>query len=319
MATGFTLVLFSTRPEFILPAVKAGIGAVLVDWENRGKEQRQASADTQINYDTIEDLRGVAAGTDVPVICRINRREAATDQEAGRAAGPGLDTRPLPVEEIEQAIEAGADEVLLPMVRRVEEVELALDQAGGRCGVGIMIETMAAVERAEELARLPLARAYVGLNDLAIERNSQNIFIPLVDGLLEHVRRPFRLPFGFGGLTLPDRGFPVPCRLLIGEMARLDCDFSCVRRSFHADVRGRDLAAEVPRIHDALDRAFRRPPDAIARDRDELRAAVMSWTPARSPSRTSPPASMLTGVVQPRHRIDPDRAAAPGSDRPGKP
>jgi hypothetical protein len=197
------------------------------------------------------------------------------------------------MDEIEQAIEAGADEILLPMVRTVEEVELALDQVGGRCGVGIMIETMAAAELAEELARLPLSRAYVGLNDLAIEQYSQNILIPLIDGVLERVRRPFSMPFGFGGLTLPDRGFPIPCRLLIGEMARLDCDFSCVRRSFHADVQGRDLAVEVPRIHDALDQAFRRPPDAIARDREELRAAVMSWTPATSPSRTSP-----TGVLQ---------------------
>jgi hypothetical protein len=143
-----------------------------------------------------------------------------------------------------------------------------------------MIETVAAGAVAEGLARLPLSRAFVGLNDLAIERKSQNIFIPLVDGFLGRVRRPFRVPFGFGGLTLPDRGSPIPCRLLIGEMARYDCDFGCLRRSFSADVRGRDLAVEVPRIHDALDRAFRRPPDAIARDRDELHAAITSWAPA---------------------------------------
>lgn len=289
MSERFTLVLFSTKPDFIRPAVGAGVGAVLVDWENRGKVQRQAAADTQINYDTIDDLCAVSACTDVTVICRINRRDAATEGAAELGVGAPF----LPEDEIEQAIGAGADEILLPMVRTVEEVESALDQVGGRCGVGIMIETMAAMELAEELARLPLSRAYVGLNDLAIERNSQNILIPMIDGVLERIRRPFSVPFGFGGLTLPDRGFPIPCRLLIGEMARLYCDFSCIRRSFQADVRGRDLAVEVPRIHDALDQAFRRPPDAVARDREELRAAVMSWVPARGPSRTSP-----TGVLQ---------------------
>jgi hypothetical protein len=83
---------------------------------------------------------------------------------------------------------------------------------------------------------------------------------------------------------LPDRGFPIPCRLLIGEMARLECDFSCVRRSFCADVQGRELSVEVPRIQEALDSAFRRATDAIARDRDELRSAILAWFPAKSRS-----------------------------------
>jgi len=59
MLKRFTLTLFSTRPAFIRQAVAAGIDAVLVDWEYRGKERRQASADTQINHDTLDDLRRV--------------------------------------------------------------------------------------------------------------------------------------------------------------------------------------------------------------------------------------------------------------------
>jgi hypothetical protein len=141
------------------------------------------------------------------------------------------------------------------------------------------------VKLAEELAHLPLSRVYVGLNDLAIERRYQNIFVPLIDGILERIRRSFRVPFGFGGLTLPDRGFPIPCRLLIGEMARLECHFSCIRRSFCADMKGLKLSAEVPRIYDALESASRRSPDAIARDRDELRSAILSWSAAKSRSK----------------------------------
>jgi hypothetical protein len=281
MLVRFMTILFSTDPAFIRHAVAAGVGAVIVDWEYRGKERRQAAADTQINHDTIDDLRRVRACTDALVICRINGRSEAKLGEVREPIDAEAD-EPLPAtDEIEQAIEARADEILLPMVRTVEEVELVLDQVAGRCSVGILIETPEALELVEELARLKLSRVYVGLNDLAIERHSQNIFIPLIDRTLEQIRRPFQVPFGFGGLTLPDRGYPIPCRLLIGEMARLNCEFSFLRRSFHADIQGRDLAVEVPRIHDAVSEAFRWPPDVMAQNRSELHAAISSWSQAQ--------------------------------------
>ncbi len=208
MDSNFELVLFSTNPSFIREAVAAGVDVIIVDWERTDKEKRQAFADTQINDDTVEDLRIVRKSTDALVICRVDH--------CGLGTAKG----------VEEAIEAGADEILIPMVRTVEEVVRIIDQVRGRCGVGILIETRAAVKLAEELGRLPLSRVYVGLNDLAIERGTPNIFTALVDGTVEEVRKAFHVRFGFGGLTLPDRGYPIPCRLLIGELARLKCDFS---------------------------------------------------------------------------------------------
>ncbi|MEW6231239.1 MAG: aldolase/citrate lyase family protein [Chloroflexota bacterium] len=260
MNANFALFLFSTNPIFIRQAVAAGVKGIIVDWEYIGKETRQAFADTQITRDTLDDLRRVRACTEALVICRINSYGATT------------------VEEVDQAIGAGADEVLLPMVRAVEEVERVLDQARGRCGVGILVETVAAAKIAKELACLPVSRIYVGLNDLAIERKTPNIFTAVADGTVERIRRAFHVPFGFGGLTLPDRGYPIPCRLLIGEMARLPCDFSFLRRSFHRDIQGRDLAVEIPRLLEALRRACLRSPEAIARDQSDLAQAIAAWS-----------------------------------------
>jgi hypothetical protein len=163
------------------------------------------------------------------------------------------------------------------MVRTLKEVEKVLDQVRGRCGLGILVETVAATRLVDELARLPLSRVYVGLNDLAIERGTPSIFTPLLDGTLEDIRRPFRLPFGFGGLTLPERGYPVPCRLLIGEMARLRCDFSFLRRSFYRDIQGRNPAVEIPRLLEAIRRARLRTPEAVAKDRRSLEVAIRAW------------------------------------------
>jgi hypothetical protein len=261
----FSLVLFSTEPELIRKAVGAGIDTIIVDWEYIGKEERQSSADTEINHDTLADLQRVRACTDARVLCRINSYGETTS------------------EEIEQAIEAGADEIFLPMVRSVEEVQAVLIQVHGRCSVGVLIETLDAVRIAERLTRLPLSRVYVGLNDLAIERKTPNIFTALADGTVESLRRLFQLPFGWGGLTVPDLGLPIPCRLLIGEMARLKCSFSFLRRSFHRDIRNRDLAVEVPHILDAIASAHFRSPERVAQEKRDLAEAISAWSDGKLP------------------------------------
>jgi hypothetical protein len=256
MSTPFELFLFSTNPHVVCEAAAAGIAGVVIDWEHAGKADRQRDADTEINAHSVEDLRRVRAATSATILCRIN------------AVGPTTER------EIEEAIAAGADELLLPMVRTVEEVGLALDMVRGRCGVGILVETAAAVERAEALSRLPLARVYIGLNDLMIDRGDTSIFSAVLDGTVERVRSAFTAPFGFAGMTIVQRGWPIPCRLLIAEMARLHSGFTFLRRSFHRDIRGRSVAEDIPAMLWAVAAAARRSPDDVERDRRDLNAAI---------------------------------------------
>jgi len=263
-ANPLQLMLFSTDVPFILEAVDAGIDGIIVDWEQRGKPERQAGADTEINHDTPEDLRRVRQATAGRVLCRINGVCETTEDE------------------IETAIGEGADEILLPMVRAAREVEAVLDVVNGRCGVGILVETVSAVERIRAFAELPLSRIYVGLNDLAIDRGTGNLFHAVVDGTVEDVRREVTVPFGFGGLTLPERGHPIPCRLLMGEMTRLDSQFSFLRRSFRRDSRGRPLLDVVSRIRAGLARSAERSEAQVACDQEALRCAVANWDLARA-------------------------------------
>jgi len=269
----FDLFLFSTDPKTIGPAAAAGVAGFVVDWEWIGKEDRQTSADTEVNRDTLEDLRRARAATTARLLCRLNPVGGTTARE------------------IEEAIAAGADEILLPMVRTPEEVETVLSRVRGRCGVGILVETADAARQARELGRLPLSRVYVGLNDLAIERGSSHIFAPLSDGLLDRIRDAFVVPFGFGGLTLPERGHPLPCRLLIAEMARLRADFSFLRRSFRRDMTGRDPAVEVPRLAAALDAARRRTPAQVEAGRTELLEAIAAGSVPSLRNEVAPAAS----------------------------
>ncbi|WP_245817144.1 aldolase/citrate lyase family protein [Geodermatophilus saharensis] len=224
------LFLFTVDAAWGRDVVAAGASGIVVDWERRGKHRRQAGEGTQINGDTLADLVRVRAATDGRLLCRVN------------AAGPWTPR------EVADAVAAGADEILLPMVRTPEEVDRTLDLVAGRCGLGILVETQDAVERVAELAARPLSRVYVGLNDLRIDRRSTELFRPLVDGTVDAVRAAVPVPFGVGGLTLPGGGFPVPGVLLAAELVRMRTDFTFLRRSFTADMAGRDPFTEVPRL-----------------------------------------------------------------------
>ena len=250
--TPFELVLFSVNPELIGSAVDAGVRSVIVDWEYREKEARQAGADTEINRHGDRELVRVRTATSANVVVRIN------------AFGP--DT----VDEIGRALDGGADELLLPMVRSIEEVEAAFRIVAGRCALGILVETASACDLAADLGSLALSRVYMGFNDLAIDRRSDSIFEPLVDGTLERVRPHFDVPFGFGGLTRPDRGEPIPCRLLIAEMIRHECQFSFLRRSFHRDVALPDVHRQVARLLAAIEAARTMRADSLSAAHREL-------------------------------------------------
>ena len=256
------LFLFTTDPCWGRDVVAAGAAGIVIDWERRGKARRQRGEGTQINHDTLADLIRMRAAVPGRLVCRIN--------------GYGPWTRG----EVADAVAAGADEILLPMVRSAEEVDRTLDAVAGRCGLGILIETQDAVDRAAELACRPLSRIYVGLNDLRIDRRSSELFRPLVDGTVEAVRSVVPQPFGVGGLTLPGGGFPVPSDLLAAELVRTGAEFTFLRRAFTADMAGRDPFVEVPRLLDSLARLRRADLDEVAERRAGFVAAVTGKRPA---------------------------------------
>ncbi len=248
--------------------VAAGAAGVVVDWERRGKARRQAGEGTQINGDTLDDLVAMRAATPGRLLCRIN--------------GHG----PWTGGEVADAVAAGADEILLPMVRTTDEVDATLDLVAGRCGLGILIETQDAVDRAAALAARPLSRVYVGLNDLRIDRRSDSLFAPLVDGTVDGVRAVVHRPFGVAGLTLPGGGAPVPGTLLAAELVRLGADFTFLRRAFTADMAGRDAFVEVPRLLAWVAGLRDAPPQLVAERRADF-VDVVTSTRAGAPDRVA--------------------------------
>ena len=259
------LFLFTVDPAWGPDVVAAGAAGIVVDWERRGKHRRQRGEGTQINADTLDDLVRMRAAVEGRLLCRIN--------------GYG----PWTAREVTDAVAAGADEIFLPMVRGTEEVDRTLDLVAGRCGLGILVETQDAVDRIAALARRPLSRIYVGLNDLRIDRRSTELFRPLVDGTVEAVRAVVDRPFGVGGMTLPGGGFPISSDLLAAELVRTGADFTFLRRAFTTDMVGRDPFVEVPRLLASLDRYRTADGAEVAELRAAFVAAVTGGRAAAAP------------------------------------
>lgn len=264
MTRSLDLVLFTSDARVGLRARDAGIGTFIVDWEWRDKCLRQAGFDTQVNHDTPEQLAEMARIPRARVWCRIDAWGRAAERE------------------VDVAVERGASLLLLPMVQGPAEVEQFLRRVDGRCRAGILVETAEACAERRALAGFPLDAVYVGLNDLSISRGYRSIFTPFRDGTIDALRAAFpEVPFGFGGMTVVGGGSPLSSALLHAEMARLDCAFTFLRRSFFRDIEGRDLAAEVARLRERWEELRRRAPEQMEADCARLRAAVAALEEGR--------------------------------------
>ena len=252
----FELLIFHRDVAMSCQLLQAGASAILIDFEHCGKEQRQKGFNTEINAQSVDDLRRLRAETDQAIMCRISGPDATEH-------------------EILSVIENGTDEIIIPMVDTPAEVDRIIAFTKDKCRVTVMIETKDGVLNAKSLAAMPINRIYVGLNDLHIQRGTKSIFAPLADGLLGEIRQNCsNVKFGFGGLTLPDCGTPVPAKHLYAEMARLNCCFTFLRRSFYRDIIGKDIGKELAGIQAAMQDMQSRTPDQVSKDHLETVQAV---------------------------------------------
>lgn len=259
------LFLFTSDVERGYEAQRAGIYSLIVDWERLGKQERQAGHDFEINADTAKDAAQLAQRLDLPITVRIN------------PLGPHTE------EEIEKALNAGARILMLPQATAPSEVAAFIQRVGDRAKTLIQIETQCLVERCEGLRELAWDFAHIGLNDLRISRNSDWLWEPLYDGTIEHVCHTLAgRNVGFGGGTIIGGGDPIPFIHLLQEMARLDCGMCILRRTFKAEMKGRDMKAEIEALHAKWSAAKARAPRAVEADHEALHDVLRRVQPVEA-------------------------------------
>lgn len=253
-------VLITASPELAARAEKCGVGRIMVDLERMGKFERQKFRDTWISKHRMEDIAPVArAVSQADVMVRINPLYD----------GSG--------EEIDAAIDAGADCIMLPMFTTLGEVEAVGDLIAGRCGFVPLVETGAAMEViAGVAAQDAVTEVFIGLNDLHISLGLDFMFEPLADGMLDDACAALRAtgkPFGFGGIARVGEG-DLPAEFIVREHARLGSTRVNLSRTFAREGLGGELESELARLLALYDAAADASPAEQAGNRAETAARI---------------------------------------------
>jgi hypothetical protein len=225
----------TNNPTVAQIAERAGVDRIFVDMEYIGKAERQGGMDTVQNHHTIEDVKIIKESVlKAEVLCRINPIHEATYEYCSSA------------QEIEGAIAAGADIIMLPYFKTVEEVETFIDLVDGRAKTFPLVETPEAVEVIDEILELDgIDELFIGLNDLSLGYGKKFMFELLSDGIVESLCLKFKqkgIPYGFGGIASLGKGL-LPSEYVIREHYRMESTCAILSRSFCNVNKTQDIGA----------------------------------------------------------------------------
>ena len=227
------LMYITNRVDVALIAEAAGVDRIFVDMEYIGKSDRQGGMDTVQSHHTVEEAAAIKrALTSSQLLVRVNPiHEAGADY---------CDSR----DEIDAVVAAGADIIMLPYFKRLDEAQRFVEYVGGRARTMLLLETPEAAEQADAFASLPgIDEIHIGLNDLKIGYGRKFLFELLADGTVDRLASIFKahcMPFGFGGIAMPGSGM-LPAELILREHYRLGSSMVILSRAFCDCAREGDI------------------------------------------------------------------------------
>lgn len=224
------LMYITNKPEVARIAENAGVDRIFVDMEYIGKSSRQRARDSVCSHHTIEDISNIRkVVTKSDLLVRINPiHEASADCISSS-------------EEIDEAINRGADILMLPYFHRLEEIHYFIDKVVGRAKTILLLETADAVDQMDDIISLDgIDEIHIGLNDLCIDYGKTFLFELLADGTVEKICSRIKehnrwkknpLAYGFGGIAAVGEGL-LPAEYIIKDHYRLGSSMAILSRAF---------------------------------------------------------------------------------------
>ncbi|SVD11360.1 uncharacterized protein METZ01_LOCUS364214, partial [marine metagenome] len=142
--------LFTNDVALAKAAYNAKIDRLVIDLEQKNKNTRQQGYHLEINDHKIEDIKKIKTAVPIKVMCRLNAFNSGTKNE------------------IEEALNAGADILMLPMFKTPLEVSQFYEIVSKRANTSLLFETKEAISRINHFKEFDVNEIYVGLNDLGI-------------------------------------------------------------------------------------------------------------------------------------------------------
>ena len=239
----------TNRPDVAQIVQKYGVDRVWVDLETLGKEKRQQGLDSVKSQHTVNDIRAIK-----PLLASSEMLVRINSWHDGSLA------------EIESVIDAGADIIMLPYWKTVQEVANFVKAVNGRCKTTLLLETKEAVDCIDEVLHMGgFDEIHVGLNDLHLSYGQTFMFELLCDGTVEKLCQKFKnagIPYGFGGIAKLGGGM-LPAEKVVMEHYRLGSTRAILSRSF-CDCSKIDSFADIEKIFSENMKSLREFEDSLA-------------------------------------------------------
>lgn len=192
------LMYITNNPAVAQIAETAGVDRIFVDMEFIGKDKRQGGMNTVQNHHTWEDVREIAASLEsAELLVRVNPIHQASEGYMSSE------------EEINKVIDNGAQILMLPYFKTLDEVQTFLRLTKKRAKTMLLVETPEAVNIIDDILDLEFDEIFIGLNDLSLGYGKKFMFELLTDGTVEKLCNKFlqkRIPYGFGGIAALGKG-----------------------------------------------------------------------------------------------------------------
>lgn len=212
------LMYITNRVDVALVAEKYGVDRIWVDLETLGKEERQKNMNTVKSNHCVEDIRTIKPFlSKSEMLVRVNPWNENS------------------VKEINDVIDAGADIIMLPMWKSVNDVQNFLNVVNKRCKTTLLLETKEAVDCLDDVLNYcDMDEIHIGLNDLHLSYGLTFMFELLANGKVEEITKKIRnkgIPYGFGGIAKLGEG-DLPAEKIVMEHYRLGSTRAILSRSF---------------------------------------------------------------------------------------
>lgn len=233
----------TNNPQVALICEQCSVDRLWVDMEWMGKDERQPG-DTVKSHHTLDDI--------------TNLRKVLTKSQLMTRVNPIHDGSK---DEIREAIDRGAEVVMLPMWKTVDEAKRFVDYVDGRATVNLLLETKEAWGILNEVVSIPgIDEIYVGLNDLHLSLHKTFMFEMLADGTVDEicdVLKTNKIKYGFGGIGRIGGGM-LPADHILAEHVRLGSKMVILSRTFcntnlihDLDEIGEDFQKGIQDLRDA--------------------------------------------------------------------
>lgn len=243
------LMYITNRTDIAEIAQKNGVDRIFVDMEYIGKKERQDGMDSVKSFHTVSDVKKLRAILrQSELLVRVNPIHDASVNYGNSE------------EEINAVIDSGADIIMLPMAKNIEDLQRFIHIVNGRAKTMFLLETAEACDNIENMLSVDgIDEIHIGLNDLHLAKGKKFMFELLCDGTVERLCKFIKgkgIPYGFGGIARLGYGM-LPAESVIAEHYRLGSSMAILSRSFCNVEKINDIceisgifASEMKKIRD---------------------------------------------------------------------